>query len=60
MDAGFMNFQGKYYENGGGVSADHKRLTIGSYESAWLADLVVAFMFIKCKKSLSALKYKRI
>ena len=60
MDAGYMNFQGKYYENGGGVSADHKGLTIGSYESAWLADLVVAFLFEKCKKSLSVLKYKRI
>ena len=55
-----MNFQGKYYENEGDVSANHKGLTIGSYESVWLEDLIVAFLFEKCKKILSVLKYKRI
>jgi hypothetical protein len=40
-------FRGKYYEyNGinGDVDPDERALTIGGFESAWLADLVAAFL----------------
>ena len=37
-----INFQDTYYEYGGNV--EDKRLKIGGYESAWLADLVAAFI----------------
>ena len=41
----FLQFEDKYYEYYGGVDVEERGLTIGGFESAWLADLVVAFLF---------------
>ena len=37
-----LTFVDKYYEYGGEVNIEEKGLTIGGYESTWLANLVVA------------------
>jgi hypothetical protein len=37
-------FEDKYYEYAGDRDINDKGLTIGGYESAWLADLVAAFV----------------
>mmetsp|Transcript_21390 Transcript_21390/g.42844 ORF Transcript_21390/g.42844 Transcript_21390/m.42844 type:complete len:91 (+) Transcript_21390:714-986(+) len=37
-------FRDKYYQYGSIVDKDRRRLTIGRYKSAWLADLVAAFI----------------
>ena len=37
-----LTFQDEYYKHGGSVDPDKRGLTIGGYESAWLADLVAA------------------
>ena len=34
----------KYYEYGGDMDGDKRGLTIGGFESAWLADLVAAYI----------------
>ena len=39
-----LTFVDKYYEYGGEVNVEEKGLTIGGYESAWLADLVAAYL----------------
>jgi hypothetical protein len=39
-----LTFVDKYYEYGGECEIDDRGLTIGGYESAWLADLVAAFI----------------
>ena len=39
-----MAFAGKYYEYDGKTAVTNKGLTIGGYESAWLADLAIAFL----------------
>ncbi len=41
----FLNFSDKYYEYNGGIKPDKRCLTIRGFESAWLADLVVAYIF---------------
>ena len=40
----------KYYEYGGSLNVDERGLTIGGYESAWLADLVAAFILETSKE----------
>jgi hypothetical protein len=37
-------FQGRYFEYNGEVAEQERGLTIGGFESAWLADLVAAFI----------------
>ena len=39
-----LTFVDKYYEYGGEVNVEEKGLTIGGYESTWLADLVAAYL----------------
>ena len=39
-----VSFTDKYYEYGGDMDGEKRGLTIGGYESAWLADLVVAYL----------------
>ena len=39
-----LTFVDKYYEYGGEVNVEEKGLTIGGYESMWLADLVAAYL----------------
>ena len=39
-----LTFWDKYYKYGTLNAVEDKRLTIGGYESAWLADLVAAFV----------------
>jgi hypothetical protein len=39
-----LTFIDKYYEYDGEQEIKDKGLTIGSYESVWLADLVAAFI----------------
>lgn len=41
--------QDQYYINDGDQSLDEKDLTIGGYESAWLADLVAAYILAEVK-----------
>ena len=43
-----ITFRGKYYEYGCDKDLDSKRLTIGGYESAWLAELVACFLLERC------------
>ena len=45
MTSTVLGFKDKYYEYDGKVEAMHKGLTIGGYESAWLADLAVSYLF---------------
>jgi len=39
-----ITFKDKYYEYGGSTNIEERGLTIGGYESAWLADLVASFL----------------
>ena len=39
-----ISFEDQYYEYDGGKDPEEKGLTIGGYESAWLADLVGAYI----------------
>jgi len=40
-----LTFSDKYYEYNGDVDTEQRCLTIGGFESAWLADVVVAYLF---------------
>jgi hypothetical protein len=42
METNILTFKGKYYEYGGKTTI--KGLNIGGFESAWLADLVAAYL----------------
>jgi len=42
-----LTFIDQYYEYGGDMEQDDRGLTIGGYESAWLADLVAAYILEK-------------
>ena len=44
MNSTLMTFQEKYYKYGGGMEMQDKVLTIGSYKSAWLANLVATYV----------------
>ena len=44
-----LTFVDKYYEYAGSKSIDERGLTIGGYESAWLADLVASFILDNAK-----------
>ena len=60
MDAILLTFGDKYFEYGGGMKLEDKGLAIGGYESAWLADLAIAYIFEKSKVELKELAFKRI
>lgn len=41
-----LTFVDKYYEYGGSQDEKDRSVTIGSYESAWLADLVASYSLV--------------
>ena len=47
MTSTILTFKDKYYVCNGKVQALHKGLTIGGYESAWLADLAMSYLLDK-------------
>ena len=57
MSATLLTFRDKYYEYGGGEEAKNRGLTIGGYESAWLADLAMAYVLEKTKKHFKKAKF---
>ena len=44
MSNTLISFRDKNYKYGESVDTSRKGLTIGGYESAWLADLVAAYL----------------
>ena len=44
MSNTLVTFVDKYYEYGGDIDGEKRGLTIGGFESAWLADLVAAYI----------------
>jgi hypothetical protein len=52
MENTLLTFQYQYYIYGGDQSLDEKGLTIGGYESAWLADLVAAYILAEVDEEL--------
>ena len=59
MSTTFIHFKNKYYLYSGGLSVNKKGLTTGGYESAWLADLVAAFVFEKPEDLFSNLVFMK-
>ena len=57
MSSTLLTFMDEYYEYDGDLDPEEKGLTIGGYESAWLADLVGAFVLEKTKKSFKNTRY---
>jgi hypothetical protein len=53
-------FVDKYYEYGGDLDLEDRGLTIGGYESAWLADLCMAYVMDNCRDILDELEYEGI
>jgi hypothetical protein len=45
MKSTYLMFQDSYYEYDGDQNPDDRGLTIGGYESAWLSDIVGAYIF---------------
>ena len=52
-----LSFEGQYYEYDGGLDANEKGLTIGGYESAWLADLVGAYILDNTQQHFDSTSY---
>jgi hypothetical protein len=51
----------KYYEYGGNLDVEDTRgLTIRGYESAWLAELCMAYVMDNCRDILDELAYEGI
>ena len=46
MSNTLLTFGDKYYEYGGSMDLNKRGLTIGGYESTWLADLV-SFIYLR-------------
>ena len=44
-----INFEGEYYEYGDSLDAEQRGLAIGGFESAWLSDVVMAFLMENTK-----------
>jgi hypothetical protein len=55
-----LTFVDKYYEYDSKREIQDKGLTIGGYESAWLADLVAAFVLENCEDLFVDAVYNRI
>ena len=49
MSKTLITFVDKFYEHGGDTDDDDHGLTIGGYESAWLADLVASYILENCR-----------
>jgi hypothetical protein len=52
MSNSLLSIEGKYYLYDGDKSVEERGLTIGGYESAWLADLAIAFILDNVDQSL--------
>jgi hypothetical protein len=50
MSSTLITYIDKYYEYDGDLDPEEKGLTIGGYESAWLADLVGAYILANTKQ----------
>jgi len=60
MNSTFITFSDNYYRYKG-LGTDGKRcLSIGGYESAWLADLVIAYILENCESHFNDLHYSGI
>ena len=57
MQSTLLTFVDKYYEYDGDRDPEEKGLTIGGYESAWLADLVGAYILDNTKSHFRETKY---
>ena len=57
MSTTFIQFKDQYWLYGGGLAVDEKGLTIGGFESAWLADLVAAYIFQNSEDLFTSLVY---
>ena len=55
-----ITFEGKYWECGGDKDVYNKGLTIGGYESAWLADLVAAYVLENTQSFFEEAKFDGI
>jgi hypothetical protein len=55
-----LTFVDKYYDNSGDLDIEDKGLTIGGYESAWLADLCMAYVMDISRDILDNLIYDGI
>ena len=53
MKSTFLNFQDQCYECADSDDPDNKPLSIGAYESAWLADLVIAYTLDRTRDCLN-------
>ena len=60
MSSTLITFIDKYYEYDGHKEVKDKGLTIGGYESAWLADLVGAYILKKTKHLFNHTRYHGI
>ena len=52
-----LTFRDKYYEYDGDMDPEEKGLTIGGYESAWLADLVGAYILENTQQHFTETSY---
>ena len=57
MSTTYIQFQDQYWLYGGMTDVELKGLTIGGFESAWLADLVAAYIFENSKDLFSNTVY---
>jgi hypothetical protein len=55
-----LTFVDKYYKYGGDLNVEDRGLTIGGYESAWLADLCMAYVTDNSRDILDELVYEGI
>jgi hypothetical protein len=55
-----LTFVNKYYEYGGNLDVEDRGLTIGGYESAWLANLCMAYVMDNSRDILDELVYEGI
>jgi hypothetical protein len=57
MSSTLLSFVDKYYEYDGDKDPDEKGLAIGGYESAWLADLVGAYILANTKQHFKEVSF---
>ena len=60
MDRTFLQFGDKYYRYTGAGTDDDPGLTIGGFESAWLADLGLSFLFQEIPSIVRAMKFLEV
>ena len=60
MQSTYLIFQDNYYEYDGDQDPVNRGLTIGGFESAWLSDLVGAYIFLRTRVHFDGTKFKGI